>query len=312
MNMKSKKLITFMLVIILSPFLLIACTPTNLKEAELNSNRQETEELLQSTGLKVSSAEDAALKAQKAVLDGKPDLAQLYYIKAFDLEPTNVQILQNMADLYSELKKYELVEVSLNLILKQQPNDINIIEQYGLLQLKQGKYPEAEKKLLLVAAKQPGWRAYNGLGIIANLEGDPQKAEGFFKQADRLLPNSPELLNNIGFALYSANKLTEAVSFYNKALQINPGFKKALYNYALLQGRSSNYEQAYSAFASISSVAEANNNIGYIAMMNGDYPEANHYLQEAIKTAPEFYKKANDNLMRLEILENNNPDKSSL
>jgi Flp pilus assembly protein TadD len=312
MNMKSKKLITFMLVIILSPFLLIACTPTNLKEAELNSNRQETEELLQSTGLKVSSAEDAALKAQKAVLDGKPDLAQLYYIKAFDLEPTNVQILQNMADLYSELKKYELVEVSLNLILKQQPNDINIIEQYGLLQLKQGKYPEAEKKLLLVAAKQPGWRAYNGLGIIANLEGDPQKAEGFFKQADRLLPNSPELLNNIGFALYSANKLTEAVSFYNKALQINPGFKKALYNYALLQGRSSNYEQAYSAFASISSVAEANNNIGYIAMMNGDYPEANHYLQEAIKTAPEFYKKANDNLMRLELLENNNPDKSSL
>ena len=301
-----------MLVIILSPFLLIACTPTNLKEAELNSNRQETEELLQSTGLKVSSAEDAALKAQKAVLDGKPDLAQLYYIKAFDLEPTNVQILQNMADLYSELKKYELVEVSLNLILKQQPNDINIIEQYGLLQLKQGKYPEAEKKLLLVAAKQPGWRAYNGLGIIANLEGDPQKAEGFFKQADRLLPNSPELLNNIGFALYSANKLTEAASFYNKALQINPGFKKALYNYALLQGRSSNYEQAYSAFASISSVAEANNNIGYIAMMNGDYPEANHYLQEAIKTAPEFYKKANDNLMRLEILENNNPDKSSL
>lgn len=301
-----------MLVIISSPFLLIACTPTNLKEAELNSNRQETEELLQSTGLKVSSAEDAALKAQKAVLDGKPDLAQLYYIKAFDLEPTNVQILQNMADLYSELKKYDLVEVSLNLILKQQPNDINIIEQYGLLQLKQGKYPEAEKKLLLVAAKQPGWRAYNGLGIIANLEGDPQKAEGFFKQADRLLPNSPELLNNIGFALYSANKLTEAASFYNKALQINPRFKKALYNYALLQGRSSNYEQAYSAFASISSVAEANNNIGYIAMMNGDYPEANHYLQEAIKTAPEFYKKANDNLLRLEILENNNPDKSSL
>jgi Flp pilus assembly protein TadD len=312
MNMKTKKLINFMLVIILSQFLLIACTPTNLKEAELNSNQQETEELLQSTGLKVSSAEDAVLKAQKAVLDGKSDLAQLYYIKAFDLEPTNVQILQYMADLYSELKKYELVEVSLNLILKQQPKDIQIIEQYGLLQLKQGKYPEAEKKLLLVVAKRPGWRAYNGLGIIANLEGNPQKAEGFFKQADRLLPNSPELLNNIGFALYSANKLTEAASFYNKALQINPGFKKALYNSALLQARSSNYEQAYSAFTSVSSVAEANNNIGYIAMMNGDYPEANHYLQEAIKTAPEFYKKANDNLMRLEILENNNPDKSSL
>ena len=47
-------------------------------------------------------------------------------------------------------------------------------------------------------------------------------------------------------------------------------------------------------------------------MMNGDYLEANHYLQEAIKTAPHYYKKANDNLMRLELLETNQVDKSSL
>jgi Flp pilus assembly protein TadD len=312
MNMKSKKLINFMLVIILSQFLLMACSPTNLKEAELNSTQQNTEELLQSTGLKVSSIEDAVIKAEKAIHESKPDLAQLYYIKAYDLEPSNVQVLQKMANLYGELNKYELQEVSLNLMLKLQPNDVQIMEQYGLLQIKQGKHAEAEKKLLSVVAKKPGWRAYNGLGILANLQSNPQKAEGFFRQADKLLPNSPELLNNIGFALYSANKLAEAASYYDRALQINPRFKKALYNYALLEARSSNYERAYSVFTSVSSVAEANNNIGYIAMMNGDYPEANHYLQEAIKTAPAFYKKANDNLMRLEILEDQNLDKSSL
>jgi Flp pilus assembly protein TadD len=290
----------------------MACSPTNLKEAELNSTQQNTEELLQSTGLKVSSIEDAVIKAEKAIHESKPDLAQLYYIKAYDLEPSNVQVLQKMANLYGELNKYELQEVSLNLMLKLQPNDVQIMEQYGLLQIKQGKHAEAEKKLLSVVAKKPGWRAYNGLGILANLQSNPQKAEGFFRQADKLLPNSPELLNNIGFALYSANKLAEAASYYDRALQINPRFKKALYNYALLEARSSNYERAYSVFTSVSSVAEANNNIGYIAMMNGDYPEANHYLQEAIKTAPAFYKKANDNLMRLEILEDQNLDKSSL
>jgi hypothetical protein len=37
--------------------------------------------------------------------------------------------------------------------------------------------------------------------------------------------------------------------------------------------------------------------------MNGDYTEANNYLQEAIQSAPEFYKKANDNLMRLDVLQ---------
>jgi len=299
-----KKVTNLVFGVILSQLLLTACNPGNIKDTQSSSGKQETEEILQSTGLKVTSVEDAMQKAKKAAQSGKMDLAQLYYIKAYDLEPDNVQVLQKMADLYTELKKYDLAEVSLKLILKQQPNDLKTIEQYGLLLIKLRKYPDAEAKLAQVVAKQQSWPAYNGLGIIANLQGDPLKAESFFRKADSILPNSPELLNNIGFALYSANKLDKAAPYYMKALQINPGFKKALYNYALLQARLNNYEQAYSNFAKVSSPAEANNNTGYIAMMNGDYAEANNYLQEAIKSSPRFYKKANDNLSRLEILEN--------
>lgn len=282
---------------------LTACNPINIKDSGSNSGKLETEEVLKSAGLNVSSVEDAVLKAEKAEQGGKMDLAQLYYIKAFDLEPNNVKVLQRMADLYIKLKKYDLAEVSFKLILKQHPDDLKTTEQYGLLLIKLRKYPDAEKNLVRVIAKQQSWRAYNGLGIIANLQGDPLKAESFFKKAISIFPNSPELLNNIGFAYYSADNLDEAASYYIKALQINPGFKKAIYNYALLQARLRDYEQAYNAFVKVSSQAEANNNIGYIAMMNGDYAEANNYLQEAIKLSPRFYKKANDNLMRLEILE---------
>ncbi|MDO9269475.1 MAG: tetratricopeptide repeat protein [Methylobacter sp.] len=300
---KIKKPTHLILLIILSQSLLTACNPGNIKEAERSGNEQETEEILQSTGLDVNSVEDAVLKAEKAARNGNMDLAQLYYIKAYDLEPNNVRVLQKMADLYTELKKYDLAEVTLNLILQQQPGDLKVTEQYGLLLIKLKKYPDAEKHLGQVVAKQQSWPAYNGLGIIANLQGDYLKAESFFKKADAISPNSPELLNNIGFALYSADKLVEAASYYVKALQINPGFKKAIYNYALLQARLSHYEQAHIAFAKVSSAAEANNNTGYIAMMNGDYSEANNYLQEAINVSPRFYKKANDNLKRLEILE---------
>ncbi len=289
--------------VILTQLLLTACNRDNIKEVGGHSDKQETEEILQSAGLNVTSVEDAVLKAEKATQSGKMDLAQLYYIKAYDLEPNNVQVLQKMADLYIELKKYDLAEVSFKLILKQQPGDIKTTEQYGLLLIKLRKYPDAEENLTRVVAKQQSWCAYNGLGIIANLQGDPLKAESFFRKADSILPNSPELLNNIGFALYSAGKLDEAAPYYIKALQINSGFKKAIYNYALLLARLSNYEQAYIAFTKVSSPAEANNNIGYVAMMNGDYAEANNYLQEAVKSSPRFYKKANDNLIRLEILE---------
>lgn len=298
-----KKLTNLIFLAILSLALLTACNPGNIKEAENNSDEQGTKEILQSTGLDVNSVEDAVIKAEKAAQSGKMDLAQLYYIKAYDLEPTNVQVLQKMADLYTELKKYDLAQVSLKLILKQQPNDLKTTEQYGLLLIKLRNFPEAQENLSRVVAMQQSWSAYNGLGIIANLQGDYLKAENFFKKADGIFPNSPELLNNIGFSLYSADKLAEAAPYYIKALQINPGFKKAIYNYALLQARLSNYEQAHIAFAKVSSPAEASNNTGYIAMMNGDYAEANNYLQEAINASPRFYKKANDNLMRLDMLE---------
>jgi len=300
---KIKKLTSLIFLIILSQSLLTACNPSNIQEAEHAGDEQKTKDILQNAGLNVDSVDDAVLKAEKAAQSGKMDLAQLYYIKAYDLEPTNVRVLQKMADLYTDLKKYDLAEVSLKLILQQQSGDIKATEQYGLLLIKQKKYPDAEKHLAQVVAKQQSWSAYNGLGIIATLQGDYLKAESFFKKADSISPNSPELLNNIGFALYSADKLTEAAPYYLKALQINPGFKKAVYNYALLQARLSNYEQAHSAFAKVSSPAEANNNTGYIAMMNGDYAEANTYLQEAINISPKFYKKANDNLKRLETLE---------
>jgi tetratricopeptide (TPR) repeat protein len=300
---QSKKVKNLVFWAILSQFLLTACNPGNIKETE-SSSKQQTEEILQSAGLDVNSVEDAVQKAEKAAQSGKMDLAQLYYIKAYDLEPNNVQVLQKMSDLYVELKKYDLAEVSLKLILKQKPGDLKATEQYGLLLIKLRKYPEAEENLTRIVTKQQSWPAYNGLGIIANLQGDPLKAVSFFKKADSISPNSPELLNNIGFALYSANRLNEAAPYYIKALQINPGFKKAIYNHALLHARLNNYEQAYTAFAKVSSPAEANNNTGYIAMMNGDYTEANDYLQEAIKTSPSYYKKANDNLSRLEMLEN--------
>lgn len=304
---KRKKVTILFSGIILTHWLLTACTPGNIKKAEINSHKQDIEEILQSAGLHVDSVEDAVLKAEKAEQGGKMELAQLYYIKAYNLEPNNVQVLQKMADLYSELRNYDLAEVSLKLILKQKPGDLGTIERYGLLLIKKGNYPGAEKHLSQVVAKHQSWRAYNGLGIIANLQGDLQKAESFFKRADSILPNSPELLNNIGFAFYSAGKLDEASSYYLKALQINPAFKKAIYNYGLLHARSSDYEEAYIAFAKVTSPAEANNNTGYIAMMNGDYEAANKYLREAIKSSPQFYKKANDNLMRLQAMENSKP-----
>ena len=180
---KKRRLKSVIVGVILSQCFLTACDPGNIKKnGSDKTGQQETEEILKSTGLKVTSVEDATVKAKKAMQAGNMDLAQLYYIKAYELDPDNVQVLDNMADLYIEIGKYDLAELSLKLILKQQPDDLKTIERYGLLLIKLRNYPAAEENLNRVVAKQQSWRAYNGLGIIANLQGDPLKAEKLFQE----------------------------------------------------------------------------------------------------------------------------------
>ena len=303
MNQHIKKIIILVLgVVCVQPFL-TGCSTVNADKAEGNGEPNSTEMLLKSAGLSVDSVDEALSKAAKATQEGQMDLAQLFYVKAYELEPKNMLVLQKMTDLYVQLGKNELAEVSLKIIVDQQPKNLKVLEQYGLLLLKNRKYALAKATLEQVVARQKSWSAYNGLGIIANVQGEYPKAEALFRKADAILPNSPELLNNIGFSLYSAYRFPEALAYYNKALQINPNFKKAIYNYALLQARLGKYDIAYDAFVKVASEEEANNNVGYIAMERGDYKKANNYFQEAIRLSPEYYKKANDNLKRLAILE---------
>ena len=281
-------------------FLSLTACATNSPKAIESDDSKNTEQFVKSLGLSVSSVDEALLKAEKATQEDKLDLAQLYHVEAYQLEPNNVILLKRMADFYTLIKNYGLAELSLTLMIKLQPNNLEVLEQYGLLQLKQRKYEQAKSTLAQVIAKGQNWRSYNGLGIIADLQGDQQDAELYFNKADLLNPNSSELQNNLGFAYYSENKYKEAEAYYLKALAIEPDYKRALYNLALLQANLKNYDLAYSGFCKVSNNAEANNNVGYIAMLKGDYSIAKNYLLAAIQESPEFYKKANDNLSHLE------------
>ena len=307
-----KQLTTLIIGSLLNSCLLIACHPTQAKSPKATSQKQAIEEILQSAGLTVGSLDEALEKAELAKQSNNMDLAQLYYVEAYQFEPTNVMVLQKMTELYIQLQKYDLAEVCLKLILEQKPNDLPTLEQYGLLLLKKGNYPEAEKKLNEVIARKKNWSAYNSLGILANLQGDPQKAERYFQEADKIFPNSPEILNNWGFALYSLGHLQDAASRYQKALQINPNYKKALYNYGLLKTRVRKYSEAYTIFVKATTPIEASNDVGYLAMMNHDFESAKKYLEQAIRLSPQYYRKANDNLLRLQQMQKNESDKNSM
>jgi len=222
------------------------------------------------------------------------------------MEPENISLLQEMTQLYKMMHKNDLVEFCYQLILKQQPEHYQTLKQYGLLLIKQNKYQAANDKLIQILRMDEAkkdWTVLNGLGLINDLQNQHIEAISYFKQALEISPRQIDVLNNIGYSLYRLKKYDEATAYYKQALAINLVYSKVLFNYALLKARIKQYDEAIFIFSKLMTPAKANNDVGYIAMKNGDLAKAGYYLETARRLSSTFYKKAFDNLQALKELQ---------
>lgn len=276
---------------------------TKLSVDSINSEKETIDEVSIATDLNKNVGIDTILKkARDAWAIGKKELAQAYYIKAYESQPNNVEILKEMANIYNKLDNNELLEVCYKLILEQQPNNQKITEDYGLFLIRQKKFLEADKLLKQALDHTQNWKVYNGLGIIADIQDKHEEARFFYGKASLIQQENSEILNNIGYSFYMEDQLEKAQGYFLWAIKVDKGFNKAYYNYALTLARQKKYIESLSAFSKVMSLSEANNNNGYIAMRNGDYKKAEFFLNQAIKLSPTFYKKAHQNLQELHLL----------
>lgn len=243
-------------------------------------------------------------KARKSWLAGKKDIAQAFYIAAYKMQPKNIQLLDEMAGMYRQLNNYEMLTLCYKLILEQQPDNHLIGEKYGLLLIKQKKMQEAEQELKNVITTRQSWKSFNGLGIIADMREKHEQARVFFGKALKINPDNPEIINNLGYSLYMDDQIEKAQSYFLWAIKVNKHYKKARYNYALTLARQKKYPDSLVVFLKILEPSKANNNVGYLAMKNGDYEEAERFFHQAIKTSSKFNPKANANLQALFFLKN--------
>jgi tetratricopeptide (TPR) repeat protein len=56
------------------------------------------------------------------------------------------------------------------------------------------------------------------------------------------------------------------------------------------------YDDAIKALTPRFPPAQASNNVGYIAMQQGDYPAAVRYFNQALEQSPVYYERAANNL----------------
>ncbi|WP_413111009.1 tetratricopeptide repeat protein [Thaumasiovibrio sp. DFM-14] len=229
---------------------------------------------------------------------GNYDLARLAYERASLANPNNSQYLTALGNTELKLGNKESAKTSLTqAIVLDQKRQSNSVEAEQI---------EDENTRLLIDAQSP-LNAYNALGVICDLETKHLDAQKLYKLGLNQQPRDEKLLNNYAYSLYMNGDLNQAENIYKRITKLNSQSDKAWSNLGLIYIRKGQYNAAYGALKHAMKPEAAYNDIGYFAMLEGDYEAAIHFLQKAIDASPTYYITAQENLAQAKQLQVESP-----
>ena len=169
----------------------------------------------------------------------------------------------------------------------------------GVSQLRLGQTDDAIASLEdAVSASPSSWRAYNALGVAYDRKMDWSKADTAYRKAQELAPDIGLIANNLGMSLLLQRRYDEAVAEFQGALRIEPRLSAARSNLRIAYALQGRYLDAM-AGVSPQNMADVLNNIGYVAMSQGDLDAAEAYLSRALEVSPAHHHTAARNLDEL-------------
>jgi Flp pilus assembly protein TadD len=287
--------LTFLVSIILA-----ACNTSPIKSHNNSDDLDNASNILNVLDPDISTEQQALTKAQAALQEGKNDNALFYFVKTLQFNKNNIHALEQIALIHERGKHPEFaIKVYQDILVIDAKNAL-ANEKLGLYYLNRGQDGKA-KQFLSQAVKTDArkWKSYNGLGVIADLEQNTAEAINYYQVALAIEPSNPMLLNNLGYSYYLKGDELKARDLFKQALNLDTQYKRAIQNLALIEIKNGDFTSAAMLFNRIMSPHETYNNIGYIAMLNGQYDTAEEYLRRAIDESPVYFPKAQENLKNL-------------
>ncbi len=272
---------------------------------------------------------EAIQRGDTALSAGNSDLALYEYIRslAFENGQYSDRALYNIGRIHQSRNNLALAEKAYLIAIEENPNNIQVLEQLGILYSRNGDLEQGKSYFLrAVNADQLRFNndetfeskdlstvnsvvslkvdvhspeyAFMGLGVASDLDRQHELAQAFYKQALSIDPESVKTLINVGYSFYMSGDYRKAQRFILQALDIDPDNEKALNNLALIYLAKGEVNRALNVFSQHMEKPEALNNVGYFLTLQGKPEKAIPYLQQAINTKSTYYKVANENLER--------------
>jgi tetratricopeptide (TPR) repeat protein len=129
---------------------------------------------------------------------------------------------------------------------------------------------------------------YVNMGKISK----PEEAIEYYDRALELSPGYADAYSNKGFACEELGRLNEAISYYNKSLEINPKDARTYYNRGYVRMKLGKYDKAVLdydlAIANHNNFPEAHFNKGIIYSRLGGHEDAIFSYNSAIELNPQY------------------------
>ncbi|WP_051216286.1 tetratricopeptide repeat protein [Ferrimonas futtsuensis] len=267
-------------------------------------------------------------KAEKAVKRGQLDNALSHYLQALEQKPGDPAILMEIGEIQTQLGHTEYALKAFTDVLEKQPDNVEALTSLGLHKLNMGENEQAliylnkaadldqlrlltQTSLVVVGETAPlqpldensPLRCYNALGILKDLSGDYADAREYYRLVLNRAPSAANVLTNLGYSYYLDGNLRQAEIHLRQAVQKQPDFKRAWNNLGLVYARMKHYKRALVALKQVMPEADALNDLGYFAMLEGRYGDAQELFWKAIDASPIYFAKAQDNLEKLRELQ---------
>ena len=165
----------------------------------------------------------AGLQAHQA---GDHRIADIFYIKALEESPGNMEAMINLSALYVQQERYAEAEDVLDDILAIDSTNSKALVNMGMISLYRNNEPQAEARFKAALAANPGEEnALINLAYLAEKKRDFATTEIYYKRLLQISPDNLEVLLAYGHLLEEEKRYPEAVSLYAACLELGTVIK---------------------------------------------------------------------------------------
>lgn len=240
--------------------------------------------------------------AETALIEGRLKVAHQAFARILAADPKNTDAKLGIGEVFLASGNWKQALVVFRDLAAQKALRAVALQGEGLALLRARKPAAAKHKFKqALMLNKTLWRSWNGLGQCQDRLRDFTAARRSYGKAIGLSPETSLVYNNFGYSMLLQGRHKDAEAKFLEALKKDPGMKVAQSNLRLSLAWQGRYFEAM-AGTPIRQRNKILNNVGFIAMLRGDYRRAEAYLTRAMDGSASFYDVAWRNMEALRAM----------